>query len=160
LTRVDFYILPDVDLEARRRFACRLAYKAVTSGQRVHVHVADVDASRDLDTLMWEYPDHRFLPHGISGEPASANVPVVIDHREPQTGTDQLLINLAASIPTSNEWPRSSCRLPAKMDVIDTNTIATEAILCFITRSILPKTADEKAEAIDARQRNSEFPAR
>jgi len=98
LTRIDFYILPDVDLEARRRFACRLAYKAVTAGQRVHVHVADVDASRDLDALMWEYPDHRFLPHGINGEPASVNAPVVIDHREPESGADQLLINLAATM--------------------------------------------------------------
>ncbi len=65
----------------------------------MHVHVADADASRDLDALMWEYPDHRFLPHGISGEPASANAPVVIDHREPDAGADQLLINLAAAIP-------------------------------------------------------------
>ena len=100
MTRVDFYILPDVDLEARRRFACRLAHKAVTSGQRVHVHVADIEASRDLDSLMWEYPDHRFLPHGINGEPAGINAPVVIDHREPASGADQLLINLAATIPS------------------------------------------------------------
>ena len=99
MTRVDFYILPDVDLEARRRFACRLAYKAVCAGQRVHVHMADLDASRDLDALMWEYPDHRFLPHGINGEPSSVNAPVVIDHREPDSGADQLLINLAAAIP-------------------------------------------------------------
>lgn len=100
MTRVDFYILPDVDLEARRRFACRLAHKAVAVGQRVHVHVADIEAGRDFDGLMWEYPDHRFLPHGIAGEPTSVNAPVVIDHREPDSGADQLLINLAPAIPS------------------------------------------------------------
>ncbi|MCX7063894.1 MAG: DNA polymerase III subunit chi [Proteobacteria bacterium] len=100
MTRVDFYLLPDVDLEARCRFACRLAHKAVAAGQRVHVHVADADAGADLDALMWEYPDHRFLPHGISGDPASRSAPVVIGHREPDSGTEQLLINLAGEIPT------------------------------------------------------------
>jgi len=99
LTRVDFYVLPDVDLEARLRFACRLAHKAVTAGQRVHVHVADPAAGNDFDALMWTYPDHRFLPHGVSGEPSVENAPVVIGHREPDAGADQLLINLGASIP-------------------------------------------------------------
>ena len=100
MTRVDFYVLHDVDYEARSRFACRLAHKAVTTGQRVHVHVASAAEGRDLDALMWEYPDHRFLPHGICGEASSHNAPVVIGHAEPDGGADQLLINLAAEIPT------------------------------------------------------------
>ena len=100
MTRVDFYILPDVDLEAQRRFACRLAHKAVAAGQKVHVHVADAAGCADLDALMWEYPEHRFLPHGIVGDAASARAPVVIGHREPSAGADQMLINLAASIPS------------------------------------------------------------
>src|SRR5262249_22191094 len=100
MTRVDFYILPDVDVEARLRFACRLAHRAVAAGQRVHVHVDDHAASNDLDSLMWEYPEQRFLPHGVAGEPAAANAPVVIHHREPNAGRDELLINLAAAIPS------------------------------------------------------------
>jgi DNA polymerase III subunit chi len=99
LTRVDFYVLPDVDLEARRRFACRLAHKAVASGQRVYVHVESLEAGHDLDALMWAYPDHRFLPHGVSGEPGVQNAPVVIGHAEPGGDADQLLINLGNEIP-------------------------------------------------------------
>ena len=99
MTRVDFYVLPDVDLEARLRFACRLAHKAVASGQHVHVHVVDPAASSDLDTLMWTYPDYRFLPHGVSGEATVRNAPVVIGHLEPGDGADQLLINLGTAIP-------------------------------------------------------------
>ena len=99
MTRVDFYVLPDVDLEARLRFACRLAHRAVAAGQHVHVHAADSAACSDLDVLMWTYPDYRFLPHGVSGEATVRNAPVVIGHREPEAGVDQLLINLAMSIP-------------------------------------------------------------
>ncbi|HEY6597864.1 MAG TPA: DNA polymerase III subunit chi [Pseudomonadales bacterium] len=99
MTRVDFYQLPDVDLEARSRFACRLAHKAVSGGSRVHVHVGSAAAAKDLDALMWEYPDHHFLPHGVSGEAAAQNAPVVIGHTEPDADADQVLINLAAEIP-------------------------------------------------------------
>ena len=99
MTRVDFYVLPDVDLEARLRFACRLAHKAVGAGQRVHVHLDDAAACDDLDTLMWTYPDYRFLPHGVSGAATALNSPVVLGHREPDAGAEQLLINLGAAIP-------------------------------------------------------------
>ncbi len=99
MTRVDFYILADVDLEARLRFACRLAHRAVGAGQRVHVHVTDAQSGQDLDSLMWEYPEHRFLPHGIVGEPAAEKAPVVIDHREPTQTRDELLINLSTDVP-------------------------------------------------------------
>jgi DNA polymerase-3 subunit chi len=97
LTRVDFYILPDVDLEARRRFACRL-HKAVTDNACTCMSpISSEPRSRRVDVGI---PDHRFLPHGINGEPASVSAPGVIDHREPDSGADQLLINLATTIPT------------------------------------------------------------
>jgi DNA polymerase-3 subunit chi len=96
---VDFYILPDVDLDAQRRFACRLAYKALSSGARVHVHVDDANAAAELDTLMWEYPAEQYLPHARSGDVASDIAPVVISYEEPPIGTDEVLINLAGAIP-------------------------------------------------------------
>jgi DNA polymerase III subunit chi len=97
LTRVDFYILPDVDLEARRRFACRLACTAVANGQRVHVHLDDLAASDDFDALLWAYPDNRFLPHAVSGT-SPGDVPVLIGHTAPERESE-LLINLGATIP-------------------------------------------------------------
>jgi DNA polymerase III subunit chi len=99
VTRVDFYILADVDLEARRRFACRLACLAVTRGQRVHVHLDDAAASADFDALLWAYPDNRFLPHGVSGDTSVGDVPVAIDHAAPEHGSTDLLINLGGAIP-------------------------------------------------------------
>jgi len=99
VTRVDFYILPDVDLEARRRFACRLACLAVTRGQRVHVHLDDAAAGTDFDALLWAYPDNRFVPHGICNELPNDDVPVTIDHTTPQSDVADLLINLGGAIP-------------------------------------------------------------
>ena len=99
MTRVDFYILPDMDTDARDRFACRLANQAVDNGHRVHVHVEDEDAQRSLDELMWTYPAHRFLPHGTGAEPLADRVPVLISHEVPGPESDQMLINLGAEVP-------------------------------------------------------------
>jgi DNA polymerase-3 subunit chi len=99
MTRVDFYILPDMDTDARDRFACRLANQAVADGQHVHVHVGDADAERDLDELMWAYPAHRFLPHAVSGDPQADRAPVFIGTDAPGPASDQLLINLSDAVP-------------------------------------------------------------
>ena len=80
MTRVDFYILPDMDIDARDRFACRLANQAVDNGHHVHVYVDTEDAQRNLDELMWAYPAHRFLAHGGAGDPLGERAPVLISY--------------------------------------------------------------------------------
>lgn len=97
MTRVDFYILPDVDEAARRRFTCRLAHRAATSGKRVHIR-ADEAAAVDLDELLWEYPPDRFLPHARIGN-ASGKEPVTVGNGEDEPTHDDVLINLAGDIP-------------------------------------------------------------
>lgn len=101
MSRVDFYILPDVDTRASWRFACRLAGKALEKGLRVHVHLDDDAAADDLDTLMWEYPPEQFLPHARVGRPDAGVAPVTIDSRPmaPESAFDGLLINLSRHIP-------------------------------------------------------------
>jgi DNA polymerase-3 subunit chi len=101
VTRIDFYILQDVDLNARCRFACRLAVKAVAGGNPVHLHVDDAGAAAELDELLWNYPEHRFIPHDIqealnAGRPRA---PVVVGWQTP-ADPDGVLVNLAAEIPT------------------------------------------------------------
>lgn len=98
MTRVDFYILQDIDLTAAQRFACRLALKALTAGQPVHVHTDDSDAARALDDLLWQYPEQRFVPHACE-DAASEGTPVIIGWNPP-AAPDGLLINLADSVPT------------------------------------------------------------
>lgn len=97
MTRVDFYILQDVDLGAASRFACRLAAKAVAGGSDVHLHVDDAAAAAELDELLWNYPAHRFLPHDVQG--AAPGAPVVIGWEQPQD-PEGVLVNLSGDIPT------------------------------------------------------------
>ena len=100
MTRVDFYVLQDVDLDAARRFACRLVLKALTGGQPVHMHVDDAGAAAMLDELLWHYPEHRFVPHDLEdGAEGGSRAPVVIGWQVPDD-PEGLLVNLASEIPT------------------------------------------------------------
>lgn len=109
MTRVDFYVLPDVDIDAKYRFACRLALRAIHAGRRVHVRTASAEAAEMLDELMWSYPEDRFLPHGVDKRPHAvaegpdaadaAAAPIRIGHAEPAPGPDQVLVNLADDVP-------------------------------------------------------------
>lgn len=98
MTRVDFYVLQDVDLGAASRFACRLAAKAVTGGHRVHVHTASADAAAELDELLWHYPEHRFLPHAREDGDDAGQAPLVVGWSTP-SHHDGVLINLCAEVP-------------------------------------------------------------
>lgn len=99
MTRVDFYILQDVDVDAARRFACRLAVKAMAGGHGVHLHVDDEAAAEDLDGLLWDYPEHRFVPHARQDDATLSRAPVVIGWQTPAR-PDGVLVNLSAEIPT------------------------------------------------------------
>ena len=96
MTRVDFYILPDVDEIARHRFTSRLAARAVAAGNRVYVRAAPGDVE-PLDTLMWDYPPAQFLPHAALAEADGEPVTIGSDADEPAEG--DMMINLAPDIP-------------------------------------------------------------
>ena len=96
MTRVDFYILPDVDEIARHRFTSRLAARAVAAGNRVYVR-AEASAVEPLDALMWDYPPAQFLPHAPRGRADGEPVTIGSDADEPDGGG--MMINLAADIP-------------------------------------------------------------
>ena len=96
MTRIDFYILPDVDIDAKFRFACRLAHRAIADGGQVHVRTASTEATAILDALMWSYPEGRFLPHTSADDEEAI---VRIGDEEPPAGPDELLINLGDDVP-------------------------------------------------------------
>ncbi|MEZ5558282.1 MAG: DNA polymerase III subunit chi [Pseudomonadales bacterium] len=98
MTRVDFYVLEDVDLQAAQRFACRLAVRAVASGSAVHIHVDDAAAAAELDDRLWQYPEHRFIPHRSEHQTDGAAAPLVLGWSQP-AAPDGVLINLGGEIP-------------------------------------------------------------
>ena len=99
MTRIDFYILPDVDVDAKFRFACRLAHRAIADGGQAHVRTASGEATAVLDALMWSYPEGRFLPHTTADKEDAVHELVRIGHEEPPPGADELLINLGDDVP-------------------------------------------------------------
>ena len=102
MTRVDFYVLQDVEQTALHRFACRLAAKAVGTGHGAYLHAASDAQAREVDELLWHYPPNRMIPHGLLGEPAAEGAPVVIGvpmDSADRLPADGLLINLADEVP-------------------------------------------------------------
>ena len=95
MTRVDFYILADVDEIARRRFTSRLAAKAVGAGQRVYVR-AEATAVEALDQLLWDYPPAQFLPHAALAHANGEPVTIGSGTDEPVHGN--MLINLTPDV--------------------------------------------------------------
>jgi DNA polymerase-3 subunit chi len=97
MTRVTFYLLAAAEDRARQRFACRLARKAHGTGQRVHIHTPDAEATRELDRLLWTFEDTAFLPHGTDvHDPDSA---ITLHETAVPGDRCDVLINLAAEVP-------------------------------------------------------------
>lgn len=63
MTQVDFYILPEPDLQARHNFACRLVEKISRLGREVCINTIDAQQSQQFDELLWAYNPTSFIPH-------------------------------------------------------------------------------------------------
>ncbi len=98
MTRIDFYILQDVNRTAQHRFACRLAARALAGDQRVVMHAGDEDTARTMDELLWHYPANRFLPHAVAGDGDEKTAPLLITWQEPP-GFEGVLFNLGNTVP-------------------------------------------------------------
>ena len=106
MSRVDFYVLSATGEIARQRFACRLAEKAYRLDNRVHIHVADPEAARRIDDLLWTFRDGSFVPHELQGA-GEAEAPVTIGCDAPVALQCDLLINLDDSVPDGvGSFPR------------------------------------------------------
>jgi DNA polymerase-3 subunit chi len=104
MTRIDFYSLEPESPGDRFLLTCRLAERARAEGLRVLIHCPDPELARHLDRLLWTYRQDGFLPHGLVG-PANPTLdldltPVLISLDGSPQGEDQVLINLAAEVPS------------------------------------------------------------
>ena len=98
MTRIDFYVLKDHGRDASTRFACRLSCRALSAGMPIHIHTRDHDDAAALDALLWDYPQHRFVPHDNLTTTPTPRAPVHIGHAAP-LHTSGLLINLHDDVP-------------------------------------------------------------
>ncbi len=106
MTRIDFYVLPDLRLDAREQFAVRLAARAFRSGLRSLVQVADDATTARMEALLWAAPNNAFLAHARLGSERAPRAPVVVATAPEldalpasELPTHDLLINLELDVP-------------------------------------------------------------
>ncbi len=106
MTRIDFYLLPDLRLDAREQFAARLAAKAFRQGLRSLIQVSDEASVERLDATLWEEPRGAFLGHARMGANCAGRAPVVLAAAPEVQAIDpadlpthDLLINLELEVP-------------------------------------------------------------
>lgn len=97
MTRVDFYIIPQDQLEQIFHFTCRLAEKAYQQENKVTIKVNSEQEANQLDELLWNFKPESFLPHNKQTDTESAPIRIVWDH----LGDDyEVLINLSDEVPS------------------------------------------------------------
>ena len=65
--QIDFYRLDNPSIDTRH-FACRLAMMAWERKQKIFIVTDSETAIGELDELLWQYPEGRFLPHAVAGQ--------------------------------------------------------------------------------------------
>lgn len=103
MSRVDFYVLSQEGGDARQRFACRLAEKAVEQGNRVYMQAASLADAQRLDDLLWTFNERSFLPHELGTAPSHEKVMLLVGDVAAPTTHRQLLINLTDMLPAELE---------------------------------------------------------
>lgn len=101
MTRIDFYVLPEGEGDARLRYACRLAEKAADQGLRIYIHTGSHGEAQRLDELLWTFSDRSFLAHEIStgAPPTHPRVMVLLGDGDAPPAHRQVLINLTDRLP-------------------------------------------------------------
>ena len=101
MTRVDFYVLPSSEVQARRVLACKLVEKAWRLGMKIYVHTGSEAEDRIMDDLLWTFRPGSFVPHALVSAPVEslADTPVVIGHQEAPSNIGDLLVNLSTDTP-------------------------------------------------------------
>ena len=97
MSRVDFYILCDGN--SVDRFACIIATKAWSDGNRVHIHTQSEEHATQFDDLLWIYDDISFVPHEIFDVDINHETPVTIGYGKHFPQVSQVMINLGSDIP-------------------------------------------------------------
>lgn len=97
MSRVDFYILPDGT--GTDRFACTMAKKAWSAGNRVHIHTQSEERARIMDDLLWTFRDISFIPHELYNGTMNEDTPITIGFGNDYPKPSQVIINLDNEIP-------------------------------------------------------------
>jgi DNA polymerase-3 subunit chi len=103
--QVDFYLLGELSASASK-LACRLALMAWERRQKIFIITATQSSAEQLDKLMWQYPEGRFLPHAVVADRNFDSAPVSIGPLAGLNSTD-VVINLCPdAVPQPERFSR------------------------------------------------------
>ena len=111
MTKIDFLSSQETEAEARLRLVCRVAQKALRSGEQVFIACASEQQAASLDSLLWAFEPESFIPHAMFNADTHVNnkadnnaseqkaIPVVIGYSEDCGEHHGVLINLRSPAP-------------------------------------------------------------
>jgi DNA polymerase-3 subunit chi len=76
-SQVDFYLLGEASPGAAK-LACRLALMALEREQKIFIVTSSDASGQQLDELMWQYPEGRFIPHSLVNDEDAEKAPIKI----------------------------------------------------------------------------------
>lgn len=103
--QVDFYLLGELSPGAAR-LACRLALMALERTQNIFIITGSDASSEELDELMWQYPEGRFIPHAIAGAEYSGKAPVNIGTLSDLSPADVVINLCSEAVPQPERFSR------------------------------------------------------
>lgn len=92
--QITFYF----NVNNREHALCQLVGKALAAGKTINILTESTAASAVLDRLLWEVPQHGFLPHCAADDPRADRTPVIVDHRPERLPARQILFNWTGQV--------------------------------------------------------------
>ncbi len=103
--QVDFYLL-GMSSPGAAKLACRLALMALERNQNIFIITNSDKSAEQLDELMWQYPEGRFIPHARAGEPDALKAPVNIGLLSGLNTTDVVINLCTEAVPQPERFSR------------------------------------------------------
>jgi DNA polymerase-3 subunit chi len=103
--QVDFYLLGQSSPGANK-LACRLALMALERKQKIFIITPSDASSEQLDELMWQYPQGRFVPHARVEDQDAAKALVNIGGLSDLNPTDVVINLCSEAIPQPERFSR------------------------------------------------------
>lgn len=102
MPKVNFYLLKQSTMEARRLLACKLVEQLSRQGQRVYVLLRSAEEAGELDQLLWSYTPESFVPHVLIDDAPTAQAGVLLGTQPQPPAGVACLINLADELAASH----------------------------------------------------------
>jgi len=103
--QVDFYVLHEPSTDPNK-MACTLALTMLERNLRVFITTAGESTSRQLDELMWQHPEGRFLPHALADSTEAVKAMVNIGTLSALNPVDVVINLCPEAIPQPERFSR------------------------------------------------------